>query len=201
MRRAIGLMAGPDRPPKMVAMRGFRFRASMPMAESVLMMESPSAPPSMLARASATMSVQFGVSLTMSGFFVAPRQARTRSLSTTGSTPNSTPPFLMFGHETFISSASTPSSEPSLPAQSTYSSAVSPKKLTHTRVPQVRRYGNFSFRNPSTPTFSRPIELIMPDAVSQMRGTGLPARGLGEMPLVTIPPSARRSVSPSNSLP
>ena len=48
--------------------------------------------------------------------------------------------------------------------------------------------GSFFSRNPSTPTFSRPIELIMPDAVSQMRGSGLPPRGFGEMPLVAMPP-------------
>ena len=147
------------------------------------------------------MSDVLGVSLIQSGFLITARQARTRSASTRGSVPNSMPPALMFGHETFISSASTPSRRSSPAPQATYSSKVVPKKFTSTRVPHCRRYGSFSRSKPSTPTFSRPIELSMPDAVSQMRGVALPKRGVGEIPLVTRPPSARRSVSPSNSRP
>ena len=82
---------------------GRRVRASMAMPVMVLMIDSPSAPPSAQARASATMSDVLGVSLIQSGFLTTARQARTRSASTRGSVPNSMPPALMFGHETFIS--------------------------------------------------------------------------------------------------
>ncbi len=135
MRSAIGLMAGPDRPPNVVAIRGRRRRASMAIADRVLMTERPSAPPAIAARASATTSVQLGVSLMMSGSFMTARHCLTSSRNTAGSVPNSTPPFLMLGHDTFISSACTPSMASSAAPQATYSSKVSPKKLTTTLVP------------------------------------------------------------------
>jgi hypothetical protein len=148
------------------------------MAVMVLMIDRPSAPLSTQARASDTMSVMFGVSLIHSGILVTLRQAATSWPAIFGSVPNSTPPFLMFGQLMFISRTSTPpTSRPTASrpaAHSTYSSKVSPKKLT-TEMPAMRaRNGAFSVRNRSTPTFSRPIELIMPEAVSHMRGTGLP---------------------------
>jgi hypothetical protein len=85
--------------------------------------------------------------------------------------------------------------------QATYSSKVSPKKLTMTLVPDWRKKGSLFSRKPSTPTFSRPMELIMPEAVSQMRGSGLPPRGLGEMPLVQMPPSEASARYGANSCP
>ena len=51
----------------------------MAMPVIVLMIDSPSAPPSAQARASATMSEVLGVSLIQSGFLITARQARTRS--------------------------------------------------------------------------------------------------------------------------
>jgi hypothetical protein len=113
--------------------------------------------------------------------------------NTDGTTPNSTPPLAMLGQETFISSAATPSRAERRAPHSTYSSNVSPKKLTTTCGPAARRKGIFFSASPSTPTFSRPIELIMPDAVSQIRGGRLPARGWSEIPLVQIAPSFARS--------
>ena len=56
MRSAIGLIAGPDNPPKIVAIWGRRVRASMAIPVMVLMIESPSAPPSAHARANAPAS-------------------------------------------------------------------------------------------------------------------------------------------------
>ena len=141
MRSAIGLMAGPDRPPKMVAIFGFRVRASMAIPVIVLMMERPSAPPSAQALASETMSEVLGVSLIQSGFLITSRQARTRSRSTRGSVPNSIPPALMFGQETFISSAvdAVQAVEPR-PAVDVLVEGA-PKKFTSTRVPHVPQVG------------------------------------------------------------
>src|SRR5947199_9148328 len=102
MRSAIGLMAGPERPPKIVAILGRRVRASIAIPVMVLMIDRASAPLSAHAFASATMSEVLGVSLIQSGFLIAARHCRTRSPSTRGSVPNSIPPALMLGQETFI---------------------------------------------------------------------------------------------------
>ncbi len=94
------------------------------------------------------MSVMLGVSLIHSGNAVTLRQARTRSAATAGWVPNSTPPFLMLGQLMFISSACTPPtsratrSRPA--AHSTYSSKVSPKKLTTMAVSRRARRGALS---------------------------------------------------------
>jgi hypothetical protein len=135
----------------------------------------------------ATMSAALGVSLTTIGARLTSTQARVRRWATSGTVPNSMPPCLMLGHEMFISSTSMPSAPPSLAAQSMYVGKSVPKKLTHTEIPRSRRKGSLSRRKASTPTFSRPIELSMPPAVSQIRGSGLPWRGSGEMPLVDMP--------------
>src|ERR1035437_2958307 len=102
MRKATGLMAGPESPPKVVASFGRRVRTSMAIAVMVLITETASAPASADARAKATMSEVFGVSLTHKGLLMTLRQARTRSPTICGSRPDSIAPALMFGHETFI---------------------------------------------------------------------------------------------------
>ena len=50
-------------------------------------------------------------------------------------------------------------------------------------------FGSFWSRKARSPTFSRPIELSIPEGVSNMRCGGLPARGLSVTVLVTMPPS------------
>src|SRR3990172_108135 len=60
MRRAMGLMAGPERPPKTLEMTGRRRRASMAMPWTVLMTVTASAPASATATATATRSGTLG---------------------------------------------------------------------------------------------------------------------------------------------
>src|SRR5882672_11256575 len=74
---AIGLIAGPDNPPWMLPMMGRRERTSIAMPMMVLMTDSASEPASMQRRAFSLISVWFGESLVMIGFFVARRHAAT----------------------------------------------------------------------------------------------------------------------------
>src|SRR6185436_14719175 len=106
MRTATGLIAGPERPPVLAAIRGARFRQSIAMPFIVLMAEMPSAPPSIAAFAIGTMSVMFGVSFANTGrdvAFLARRQTFSVAL---GSTAWSVP-WETLGQEMLSSKAST----------------------------------------------------------------------------------------------
>src|SRR5262245_66051460 len=70
-------MAGPERPPCTLPITGRRDFTSMAMPMMVLMTARPFEPASMQRRAFSRMSVWFGESLVMSGFFVTRRQAAT----------------------------------------------------------------------------------------------------------------------------
>ena len=63
----------------------------MTMPINVLISDSASAPASAQALAMPTMSVTFGESLTISGFFVAARQAATTLAALAGSVPKTMP--------------------------------------------------------------------------------------------------------------
>ena len=63
----------------------------------------------------------------------------------------------------------------------------------------VRRKGILSAANESTPTFSSPMALSIPQAVSTMRGGGLPFTGLSARPFTTMAPRRLRSINDSNS--
>ena len=67
MRRAIGLMAGPESPAVTLAMRGLRVSASMAMATKVLTSEMASAPASCAMCAICAMLVTLGESFTIRG--------------------------------------------------------------------------------------------------------------------------------------
>jgi len=77
MRTATGRMAGPERPPVVLASFGRRVCTSMAIPTSVLMRESASAPASAAALAIARMSVTLGESLGMMGRRVASLAALT----------------------------------------------------------------------------------------------------------------------------
>src|SRR3954466_5559915 len=79
-RSAIGLIAGPLRPPMTLPSIGRRRRQSMAIPRQVLISEMASAPPEAAAIAIEAMLVTFGVSLAIIGVDDAPRQpATTRS--------------------------------------------------------------------------------------------------------------------------
>ena len=138
IRSATGLIAGPLRPPISLARIGLRLRQSMAMPLIVLTRLTASAPPSAAARAMATTSVTFGVSLAINGNGPASRQRRTTRVIADGSIPRSSP-WLTFGHERFSSTADKPGSSFSRPTIATNPSSSSPATLAITTVPTVRR--------------------------------------------------------------
>ena len=81
---AIGLIAGPDSPPCTLPITGRRVFTSMAMPIIVLITASASLPASMQRRAFSRMSVWFGDSLVISGFFVTLRQAATTRADISG---------------------------------------------------------------------------------------------------------------------
>ena len=100
----------------------------MRMPSRVLMSESASAPADSAARAISAMSVTFGDSLTMSGFFAFAFAAETTSSTIFGCVPKAMPPHFTFGQEMFISMRSTSASE-IFSTMPSYSSTVLPETL------------------------------------------------------------------------
>ncbi|GBC80147.1 hypothetical protein HRbin09_01377 [bacterium HR09] len=194
-------MAGPERPPKPVAMEGFRVLALTLKARKVFTRVSASAPADNAASATASGLGALGESLTHRGRWVRGRKPLTSEAKSLGSCPNSMPPLFTLGQETLSSYAAIPSSFSSRSMTVAYSSSVSPKTFTTTHAPRWRRVGSTSVQKASTPMFCRPMELIMPAGVSTMRGFGLPILGLGERPLVTTAPSASGGQKSTRSKP
>ena len=85
-------------------------------------------------------------------------------------------PWLTFGHEILSSIAARPGSAPSISAIATNWSSSSPAMFAITAVPTVRKYGRWWSIKCWIPSLSRPIALRSPEAVSAVRGVGLPAR-------------------------
>ena len=110
---------------------------SITIAGIVLIIDRPSAPASSHAFTYGTIDGTFGASFTSSGSLVAFRTAETTSKRTFGSCPNVCPPALTFGHETFISSASTAS--PSRSATAAYSSTEPPQMFAMSGTPVAWR--------------------------------------------------------------
>ena len=200
MRTATGLTQGPERPPVMLPSTGRNLLMSISMPSSVLMSDTASAPAASTALAIATMSVTFGESLRMTGFFVCALASRTTAEAASGSVPKTMPPSLTFGHETLSSMAATPGTS-RRPASLPYSSAVLPEMLTMTFMPYCWMRGSVSSRKCSTPGFSRPMQLSMPSDVSVMRTPSLPRRGRSVVPLTMTPPRRERSTKSLNSSP
>src|SRR5208283_4610088 len=103
MRRAMGLMAGPESPPVMFERRGRRVSASMDMARKVLVRLTASAPAAAEILAICAMEVTLGESLTMSGRLELALARPTRYSSEPGSEPKAMPPAWTLGQETFNS--------------------------------------------------------------------------------------------------
>src|SRR5262252_3990840 len=97
MRTAIGLMAGPERPPVMLLSRGLRVSTSIDIARNVLTRLTASAPASAATLAICATEVTLGESLMISGRFVAERARPTRYSSEPQSAPNAIPPAWTLG--------------------------------------------------------------------------------------------------------
>ncbi len=132
MRTAMGLMAGPLRPPITFGELRRRVSTSIAIARNVLTSDTASAPASSAARANDATSVTFGVSFGMIGSRVAFRTAVTTPYVPGRLQPNWMPPSLMLGQEMFSSIAATPSASDRMRETSTYSSIVAPQTLTTT---------------------------------------------------------------------
>jgi len=110
IRRAIGLMAGPERPPVMVDSKGFRLSASMAIPRKVLTRETASAPAPSTARAISAISVTLGESLTIRVLSYTSRTASVTATADGQLTPKAMPPSFTLGQEIFSSIAEIPSS-------------------------------------------------------------------------------------------
>ena len=120
-----------------------------------------------------------------------------------GSVPKTMPPWLVLGQLALSSYMAMPGASLRTWMTSRQSSMVKPKTLAMTAsvFDACRSLGSFSSMKARTPMFWRPMALIMPAAVSMMRGVGLPAMGSRERPLVTKPPMRSRETMSSNSTP
>ncbi len=189
MRTAIGLIAGPLRPPVTLAMRGRRVSTSIASDRNVFTSDTASAPAASATCAICAMLVTLGDSFTISGRALSCRQRVTSSSSECGSVPKTMPPCLVFGQLAFSSYKPMPSASFRRSMTAMQSSTVKPKTFAMHTVPRIFRMpGILSRTKASTPTFCRPIALIMPPAVSMMRGARLPSIGSRDSPLVTNAP-------------
>ena len=132
---------------------------------------------------------------------MAARAAAVTLAAIAGSVPNSTPPAFTLGQEMFSSTASMRSTVWLRRQSSAYSSTVTPKRLAMTAVSTPSRRGALSAMKASMPTFSSPMALSIPAAVSRMRGGAFPGLGSRERPLVHRPPMASTSQRPAYSVP
>ena len=126
MRRATGLIAGPESPPVMLASFGRRVSMSMAMPVMVLIREIESAPSASTLRAISVMSVTLGESLTIKGFSVLSLTALTTSDAESGYAPKAIPPDLTLGHEILTSIPDTSSISSRRAASSAYSAMFFP---------------------------------------------------------------------------
>ena len=122
-------MAGPEKPPTLLARTGFLLCMSILMPKRVFIRESASAPPETAAFAISVISVTLGVSLTIRGFLQYFFTSETTFSAIEGTVPNVIPPWLTLGHEILSSNKSTSASE-SFSAAAQYSSIVWPHIFT-----------------------------------------------------------------------
>src|SRR3989339_243978 len=198
---AIGLMAGPERPPVMLPSFGLWVLVSMAMPQRVLIKEITSAPAFSASLAIKAMSVTLGDNLTITGRLVAFLTVATNSLVALGSKQKSIPPLDTLGQEMLTSIPLTNGSLFNILVSSSNSLADSPAMLTITGVLYLASVGRRFSKKSLTPLFCRPMELSMPEAVSQIRGGLLPWRGSRVIVLVMIAPSLSRSTNLAASSP
>src|ERR1700733_12714905 len=108
MRSAMGLIAGPDKPPVMLVSLGRRVSTSIDMPRKVFVKLNASAPASAASFAMVAIDVTLGDSFTINGTVDAALACLTRYSSETASEPNTMPPACTLGHETLSSYAEMP---------------------------------------------------------------------------------------------
>ena len=169
---------------------------SIALAFSVLIRETESAPPSSAATATAAGSATLGVSLTISGFGVSGRSASSNAAVSVGCSPTIRPEWTL-GQETFSSMAATSSRAATAETRRENSSRLVPITETINGTGSSASCGRSSARNPSRPLLGRPIELIIPAGVSQIRCGSLPTRGSGVIVLETKAEKGKSSMRAS----
>ena len=107
IRTAMGLMAGPDMPPVLLARAKVLRSISIFIPVSVLISDITSAPPASAALAISAMSVTFGVSFMITGCFAIFFTSRVICSTPEGLVPKEMPPSFTLGQEILISSMST----------------------------------------------------------------------------------------------
>src|SRR5439155_8707816 len=106
------------------------------------------------------------------------------------------------GHDTFTSTATTPSGAPErIVATFSYASTVNPQMLATTRAPVASSGGSSSSSHASAPAFCNPTLLIIPASLSYTRGAAFPAHASADTDFVTTAPSEERSIYRANSAP
>src|ERR1700689_4656617 len=103
MRTAMGLIAGPERPPVLLAMRGRRLSTSIDSDKKVLTRESASAPAFSAQRAIWAMDVTLGESFTINGRRDTALARVTSWSRIPVSVPKTIPPCWVLGQEAFNS--------------------------------------------------------------------------------------------------
>ena len=100
---AMGLIAGPDRPPKVVLSLGLRVFKSIAIPTTVLIALTASAPPDSAAWAISSIRVTLGLNFIMRSLSVLFRISIVSCSVISQFTPNSIPPSFTFGQEILIS--------------------------------------------------------------------------------------------------
>ena len=122
-------MAGPDRPPVLLAKTKVFLLTSICIPVIVLTREIASAPPASTALAISGILVTLGESFIITGLLVAALTTLVTDSASFGSVPKTIPPSFTLGHDIFTSNISIGWSSKSL-AASAYSSRVFPTILT-----------------------------------------------------------------------
>ena len=202
MRRAMGNIAFPEKPPIPAATTGRRLRMSMRMPRKVFTSVSPSAPAFSQALAISTMSVTLGLSFTNTGLVVTALTAAVTSAAAFGLVPKVIPPSCTLGQDMLTSIMSMSLHASALAQQRAYSPTENPLILAITGPEYIlRSAGTFSLTRASIPGFWSPTELIMPAAHSAILGVGLPYLAFSVVPFSEMAPSRLRSNIPSSSVP
>jgi len=192
----MGLMAGPDSPPILLASMGLVVSVSIVIARTVLIAVMAFAPALTADDAISVMSATLGVSLTMMGFVIVLLTVFTTFETRLGFCPISEPVFFTWGQDTFSSTASAPAFV-RICAVWAYSFAVYPNTLAITGAFSVV-FLSFviSLAKCCAPGLGRPIAFSrLWLLIWTMVGLGYPGCGFRLVDFVTTAPAPWRIAS------